>query len=883
MRYALLVVISFIASQVCFAQIQLPDGTSPTGGYLLRDDRPISAWVAYDGLEPVTNPKVGSPAVQGQPLPFLSRYVVADVYPKSIKQEVQRSSLRKRELLDTSLASSWFLLGELSDDEARVEKYVGWVRGDYCIHSTRCLQTDKGILRKAMIINPYDIDDQMAAKLGRGEDGTVPVLLRPNARAQKSEKDFLWFSLFFVYGQTNEYLLLGSSPDFSFSTGSTSAKSVIQGWVRISELCKWNTREAYHWDRESTLMSASPRRMGAGLAFHGKDQAWQALRSVRESNGSTVFPNAVDPESVDDTPTWQKGGFLFEQFDEDGVTRELLPIEPRFPNLGYEGTALYPGKDPESGMKLVKIGCIGGVGKFDGKQGLSSGEISEIQRKLKKLLADMSTMEIVFLIDDTKSMEPWFDVVSRVVKSIETDVIDEFRTGVSVGSEDGVEKQIGEVRIAVSYYNGLRLVSPNKGKHVPQLGELKDVSQFGKNLSKAVRGHQLTKNVEPGRARVFDGIAKAVQAARFSESSRKMVILLGDVGDAAKDPDGFYEGLTRVLASYSAQPIEFYPVHVTDSNNLDRAAFSRQMTKLTTLVNQKANNFLAKAGKNQARVTRAKLFRVDSETPEAQRLAQVSSFILERYRDQKTKIESLQAQIERLLHGDWHSKMSTELVEELRKRNFPVDALQSSRGIQTFEEGFAWRECGLKDADDNLVPQLRLWALMSYSEIETLKNALHAIATEDRSSEEAILEAIGQQIQSLTGDSDESPGAGEIRSPASNRRQNRNEASSRSMREALAAKIPGLNSLIVSPLLAKAQNEIQLSELSGENILDIKRKAHLLEDILDRKVRTRKETSQRNKLLPKFTITREVTFDREYRIPGSSDRYYWVDVEKELP
>ena len=225
----------------------------------------------------------------------------------------------------------------------------------------------------------------------------------------------------------------------------------MKGWVPESNLCRWNTREAYSWDRESTLPSAVPRRTHQAVAYRQNHHAYAALRLARRDK---LFP----PLPAHDSKI-HEGRLMAENFNEQGVSRELNPYEARFPRLDYEGTEEYPNPDPKSGLRLLHIGCIGGVGKY------SSTDVEKMRQQLNELLVETSTIEIVFLIDDTLSMERWFSIVSQTVKQIKGDVEKEFGTGIEVVDSNGKVQQIGAVKIAISYYNDHRA---SGGQHLPR-------------------------------------------------------------------------------------------------------------------------------------------------------------------------------------------------------------------------------------------------------------------------------------------------------------------------------------------------------------------------------------------------------------------------------
>lgn len=840
--FGLLLAPAVVHAQVLFPDGKAPDGTFETDGF----GTPITAWCTFDGYEPLTEPKLGARVVPDKRLAFLQPAFV----------------IRTHKIDRGQAVNVWYLLGALNSAKNRVVEYYGWIKQEHCLVGRECLKTEHGIFRKAMLVNPYELDDATKERIARGEDVSVPLFKAPASGAHRVEGLYPWFSFFFVFGESDGYLLLGSSPTFD----ADKVSSVLKGWVRRDNVCRWDTREAYHWDRESTAESALPRRTRPVIAYHTPDQAWQMLRQARRKK---VFPPFPPPDPPEATDPIHIGGFVFEQFDDRGVSRELQPYEPRFPNLGYEGDVLFPSKDRLTNMRLLRIGCIGGVGKF------SPAELAKIRRDLNALLVEASTLEIVFLIDDTLSMKKWFDVVSSTVRQIREDVVTEFATGIEIEDSEGVRRQLGQVRVAVSYYNDLQAVGPNKGKHVPLVGKLQDIDKKGVSIAKALHDHPSTKDlVENNRELLYDGLEKAVRGSGFSSAARRILILLGDFGDVHAKGDSHAKGSARILEAYSPNPIEFYPIQVVDRNRVkhsDYDAFAAQMQSTVDAVNRDSNAYRKDAVRSNGignEIVKARFFAVD-ESAAQQPAEQVSQFVLSRFREQKRQIAELQAEIRRLIHGDWHTKISFETLEKLKERNFPVDDLVGKRGTQMFEEGYVWAGSGLKRADGTPVPQVRLWALMNRREVETLKNTLFAISSEGRASPEALAAAVAEQIQALSGDT-----TVPFRGDGIDRRK---------LSVELSKKIPGLESLIHSQLLTQALGNANFGELRDSELVEIHRCALRLDDILKNRKVVRREAPVPGSVLPDFIVTSSTPFSRVYEIPDSPATWYWIDVEKELP
>ncbi len=77
----------------------------------------------------------------------------------------------------------------------------------------------------------------------------IPALPRPEVDA-KPLNEYQLANLFFVYKETPEYFLVGSSFAFTEETGNTAANAV-KGWIHKSRCIEWNTRSALEWNWEN--------------------------------------------------------------------------------------------------------------------------------------------------------------------------------------------------------------------------------------------------------------------------------------------------------------------------------------------------------------------------------------------------------------------------------------------------------------------------------------------------------------------------------------------------------------------------------------------------------------------------------------------------------
>jgi hypothetical protein len=655
------------------------------------------------------------------------------------------------------------------------------------------------------------------------------VRFGPSAGARERDR-YPWFSFFFVYAEVDGYVLIGAGPFFTGQDKRYAPDAVVQGWIAATDLARWNTREAYHWDRPSTLPTNGPaRRERPGRIFKSPGDAYQALGGI-----------ALDRD----------GSLFSEKFDREGISPQILAQEPRFPKLRWHGDRDYPVVHPLTNNRLIKVGWIGG---FEG-QGLklSSQEIARMQSALERMQSELDRTEILFVVDDSLSMLSWnrFEKVAELVNQINEDV----RLGAG-----------GNVHLAVAYYNDKK---PFDGNHKPvTTSRLKDIEAHGKTIIGELRRHEPASGIQSDpREMVFHGIATAIAAAGFSDSARKLVIVLGDMGDKTDADDrAAQKEIVRRLMPESPFPIEFYAMQLMpqDIRHSEAILFEEQMRAiaggLRTAVLRKNERRGADAINTERKTEVSGFFR--SDDPD-----QVTQMILARYEELKRQRLDLQTRITRLMRGDWHTTIQPELQEWLEREGFPVAELRRTRGYQQFMEGWVW-EYAPHTNGQKRSRQIRLWALLNRSEIEDLVDMLTRLTAETRGVRGVSLkELLIQEVQRLTGDVKEET------------IQNTSLADAMKKATGLDARTPLLNAQV---------GQID-ARFTREDLYRLVDRRNRLQDILDGKRSTwkRRYTTDPNtgdRLVLYDRVGRSELHDRRYTIPGSNSTWYWVDVAEELP
>jgi len=203
------------------------------------------------------------------------------------------------------------------------------------------------------------------------------------------------------------------------------------------------------------------------------------------------------------------------------------------------------GITPEN--RLLHMGAVCG-GPLD------AGRLKEMRQRIN----DDAGVEMLFVIDETSSMQPYFEGVARFI-------------GNAAGAVAG---QPLKLKIAVSYYTdgpaGNRVT-------VEKLGVVGNAAQAAA-IAADVAGHQDKLPAGPfanAPERMLEGIRDAVTAAGFSKGSNAFVAVIGDTGH---EPDPPTEK-TKLIAEV-AKLIDTHQLHIFFAHVGNRRTKAEELFKL---------------------------------------------------------------------------------------------------------------------------------------------------------------------------------------------------------------------------------------------------------------------------------------------------------------
>jgi len=600
-----------------------------------------ACWVACDGYRPLAQWKAESePVDDAERLPFAAQcYPLADHAGHTL---IGRESAGGR-------LTRW-----------------GWVRKDIVVHGVLRVE-GSGIERKAMPIVRVGDQDKNQHYLPAPDKTSTP---RPN--------QFQLYNTLFVYSSTadGDYLLLGKSPLLD----ANNAGEVLLGWIPADQVLQWNTAEGLAWDVKSTRDAM--RRKMPGYVFETAKDAVEAAREVE-----TAVKKGEDLSAVNKR-IHEKSYFK----EPRGFDEELAPYEPyenRYPllpknDLGEKVRAV----EAELKNELMRVGAIGNWGKVDQR------EVDKLRYQIKEVAAQFAELNILFVINQTDTVKPHFDVIADLI-----DVVIE-------NSKQGV-KALKTLKLGVSFYSDIPLDVDENGIAKPRpapaglsaavcCNRLADVINgeidrgvYPKGLSQYVRDKK-RENVggHDYRDAVFEGLYQSIKQAKFSPQARKVVILIGDAGDAGQR-DGFpplksVDDAAMALRIAGGSPIELHVWRLELAHdNRETGAQKEDRQKAHEELKTQINRLREKLSEDSKHGARELVNFYD-----ASNLGFANS-LRENYQRLLQQQIKLQADLQKAIDG-----RLKEMPESLRKKfvdeGVPLGKLQEDER-QFFQEGYIWR------------------------------------------------------------------------------------------------------------------------------------------------------------------------------------------------
>lgn len=814
-------------------------GTARNGGWRAWRWIGVLLVLGCSGVPGVLRAAVEMPVENGRPVPLPTKvlqrdgedwkvWVAYDRYRPRVKwlDEAAPNGLRFLKFLeplyvlyDHQGPEGDYLLLGEADSNGSVRSVVGWVRKDIIVLGPESQKEQATGVHRKVML--ITRETVLKDTGGKFED-SVPFRHAPQTEAAPKDR-FQLYNIFFVYGQTRP-----SVP------GKTDDVYVLLG------------NDQYFSERSTTQ---DPTKVVLGWVPWRHITRWNTREAIlwdRESTLDSAKPRRTTPGRffatvqaaralLDGKLADADAATLFrEVLDQRGLSKVFAPHHMRYPLLEFSsGELTVDGAEfPRQyrGNELLKVGAIGGFA------GLTPGEIEDLRRQLERINQQISATELLFVIDDTGSMYQYFDDVAKLVSRISSQAANSSRLQ----------------RVAVAFYNDTDEKDPQRNPVVfPQASfPLRDVSSHGRQIEQTVATHNAVSGGDR-REQLYRGLQEAILNAKFSTWARKLVIVIGDCGDKTdrKGDETQEAQLAELFLPPGQSPIELFAVHVGNTTEDEHAkAFGVQMNSVVRLLNERA----AKA-KPDVRRTLGSYRKASDDSLEGA--------LRERYDELAREAEAIRSNMENVRAGKFQTEIGPEYDAILRRAGIDLTKLRNQQGVQLFREGFVWRY----STDPQRPPQVRMQLLLERSTVESLVKIMGRLTGQRREligGKITVKEALTALINDAVGDRERDPHA--------------------SFEEAVMKRL-GL--VARSPLLKKRTNAEFNLKLVEDDLVELAHRVERMQDLLDKKERTwvKKEVEEAGRKVTKYEGGPAREYDRSFTLPNSNVRWYWLDVETELP
>jgi hypothetical protein len=375
-------------------------------------------------------------------------------------------------------------------------KDYGWIKKEYMLLNTVALFNPQNIQKKVVILDRFVSQDNYV--LTDVDFNKHPGIL-PDFKTGNEPKTL---SIYFVYkiDNTNKTALLAK--EYRIQGDQYDIRRNLLGWVPLSKVTEWDHRICleYNWDEDAVNerynTNIRPTFFGDRLAAQNfyKSGTYEIKYRIIEDNNS-----------------------------KQNALKRTAAYRLRFPILSLTEDAGY-----NQNNFVYHVGIRGGVRKND----VDTTDYPTIRHKIDLAKKKLSQINIVFVIDGTKSMEQYF---APIVKAIEQSVIR------VQGEQSLTELKFGAV-VYRDFAEGRNLFE------YVSLGGSEKVTRF---LSRAWSEEKNKNDLDPPEA-MYYGLNKALEKCKFVQGQSNYIVLVGDAGNHNRQDQSQVkpEEIVKLLVQY---------------------------------------------------------------------------------------------------------------------------------------------------------------------------------------------------------------------------------------------------------------------------------------------------------------------------------------------
>lgn len=388
-------------------------------------------------------------------------------------------------------------------DPSNPGNVIGWIPKENLVLLSRCVRKPNRVAKKAMIINTVD-------NMERDENSRQffkdPELIKPFVEGE----DINVYTICYVYKETDSTVLLGQREDCSTDVEAYFQDQVF-GWINKKYLTAWDSRGCLQPNYNE--VAANERKSKVAPATLFDDANW--ANKYKENTPYTTL--ASQAKKLQNNPIVWK--------DDDFSTTPWNPSKFRLPFLSSTNKT-----------GVIKVGVLGDIKDESGRAMMKL--IESIRDDYSS--SSINNLNVVFVIDGTYSMAPYFPAVVEAINSSAKKI----NSNAKYSDPDNPNRIIvnwGSVVYRDAAEEDYALESFNLTQNYQQLsGWLGNVFQASKNA-----------NDRDVCEAVYYGLYNALEdVLAEKEEENNLIILIGDAGDHQRgDDDWTYISKEEIVES----------------------------------------------------------------------------------------------------------------------------------------------------------------------------------------------------------------------------------------------------------------------------------------------------------------------------------------------
>ena len=377
-------------------------------------------------------------------------------------------------------------------------KERGWIKASDVILSNYSVLNESSIPKKRMAL--YSVDLGMQDKnLGGGPENLRYGYYNKPTRRGKEIGVVKKFNIYFILKETQKWVLLSKTDRLS----GRNIRGDVVGWMPKKKTTPWNHRICYE-----PVYGVQNRKAYQNSSITSYEKYELPIFSKKEELKKFLkYGQVKNPDKS-----------IIKQFNVKG--ERLDPVVPRVPILNNLD---------EKRKEVVTIAQLG-------SSKVSQEERIRLKKKQKKLLNRKENVNILFVVDATESMEPYYPAMRESI--------------VEIIQNNELSKAETNLRFGLAVYRDY----PDGNKKF----EIAPLTSNEQEITRKIRTVECySKDKDLPEAQYY-GLKEGIKRANFQKQNSNVVVLVGDAGNHRDDPKGVQkEEVINALSQYNASLITF--------------------------------------------------------------------------------------------------------------------------------------------------------------------------------------------------------------------------------------------------------------------------------------------------------------------------------------